>query len=76
MSLLPSNQGNDRIFNNADSFAMAFDQAWKDCGTTNVSSNEQLNEVLSKLKTHPFLMEHPSEAREIAKFRIRLLKLE
>tara|TARA_Y100001968_G_scaffold269976_1_gene260970 strand:+ start:6080 stop:6286 length:207 start_codon:yes stop_codon:yes gene_type:complete len=66
--------------NNADSFAMAFDETWKT--TINNSSTisdldqmEKINLVLSKIKGHPFLENQPAQALEVAKFRLRLLKL-
>tara|TARA_Y100001968_G_scaffold312277_1_gene335280 strand:- start:92 stop:295 length:204 start_codon:yes stop_codon:yes gene_type:complete len=65
--------------NNADSFAMAFDKAWKSCINNSPNStldqNEKINLVLSKIKGHPFLENYPSQALEVAKFRLRLLKL-
>ncbi len=65
--------------NNPDSFAMAFDEAWKTCINNSPSSDldqsEKLNLVLSKIKDHPFLENYPSKALEVAKFRLRLLNL-
>ena len=65
--------------NNADSFAMAFDETWKTCinnsPTSDLDQNEKIKLVLSKIKGHPFLENHPSKALEVAKFRLRLLKL-
>ena len=65
--------------NNADSFAMFFDQAWKKQAQN--KSNEQLDEkeklniALSEINDHPFLKNFPDQAREVARFRIRLLNL-
>ena len=79
MSLISPNQANNMLMNNADSFAMAFDEAWKQ-----EISNRELKEMtqekkidlaLSKITDHPFLSNNPSEARKVARFRIRLLNL-
>ena len=65
--------------NNADSFAMFFDEAWKkqakDKNNTELDQNEKLNIALSEINEHPFLKNFPSQAREVAVFRIRLLNL-
>ena len=79
MTFLSTSQGNERVFNNADSFAMAFDAAWKQLlGTTNgeqKSLEEKLKIVLNELNEHPFLKQFPSQAIEVARFRIKLLNL-
>ena len=76
----PSNQESDRLFNNADSFAMKFDDAWKSHSSNTdhliTSKQEKLEIILSKIKDHPFFQNYPKEAKEIAKFRLRLLNLE
>ncbi len=72
-------QGNDQLFDNADSFAMAFDAAWKHqehlVKKTDLGKDERLREVLKDLKDHPFMKNSPSQANQVAKFRIKLLKL-
>ncbi|WP_413677312.1 hypothetical protein [Prochlorococcus sp. MIT 0916] len=75
MNLEPSN-GNS--YNNADSFAMAFDLAWKDCDLGNnkdIKIDEKIEITLEKIKTHPFLIENPIQSKNIARFRIKLLGL-
>ncbi len=66
-----------RVFNNADSFAMAFDLAWEGCckrgEINNLSTDEKLTFVLKEIKEHPFYISSPSTAIETAKFRIKLL---
>ena len=32
-------------------------------------------DIFNEIKEHPFLQSHPEQAREVAKFRIRLLNL-
>tara|TARA_Y100001968_G_scaffold92399_1_gene83095 strand:- start:802 stop:1005 length:204 start_codon:yes stop_codon:yes gene_type:complete len=65
--------------NNADSFAMAFDQIWnKEVSKLEgdeIDHKGKIDLALSRLRDHPFLVENPSKAREVALFRIRLLKL-
>ena len=61
-----------RLYNNADSFAMSFDEAWK-----NIDSEDSLlkiDKVLELLSDHPFLVSNPENARKIAEFRIFSLK--
>ena len=73
------NQSDERVFNNADSFAMAFDEAWKSLDLPNnsneVTKEKKLDIILKELDDHPFLKTSPSEAIQVAKFRIKLLKL-
>ena len=73
-------QENDRLFNNADSFAMVFDEAWrkalKDQNFTNLPTIERTKFVLNQIQDHPFIKSSPEEAKKVAQFRIRLLKLD
>ena len=69
---------NENSYNNADSFAMAFDAAWKDCRLENnndVSIDEKIKITFEKIKTHPFLVENPIQSKNLALFRIKLLGL-
>ena len=69
---------NGNLYNNADSFAMAFDTAWKDCALENnkdLNIDERIKITFSKIKTHPFLIDNPIESKNIALFRIKLLGL-
>ncbi len=79
MSFSKSNSENGQVFNNADSFAMAFDEAWKDL-MEEKENQEHATEIkmsmaLNLIKDHPFLKSSPSTAKEVAKFRLRLLEL-
>jgi len=68
----------ENSYNNADSFAMAFDAAWKDCDLGNnkdIKIDEKIGIVLAKIKNHPFLISNPIESKNIALFRIKLLGL-
>ena len=67
---------NENMYNNADSFAMAFDAAWNDSDLENNKDHEieeKIEIAFKKIKTHPFLIENPIQAQNIALFRIRLL---
>ena len=72
--------GTDRVFDNADSFAMVFDRTWKQLRSSNkaeLSQEEHLEAVLEAMADdHPFLLiSSPDMARQVAAFRIRLLEL-
>ena len=62
----------DKLYDNADSFAMSFDEAWIniDCEDLQLKI-EQVFELLSE---HPFLVSNPENARKMAAFRIFSLK--
>jgi len=62
----------DKLFNNADSFAMSFDEAWEkiDCEDFRV----KMDRVFEYLSEHPFLISNPKNARKMAEFRIFSLK--
>ena len=72
-------QNGDRYFNNPDSFAMAFDDKWKSSFTrpdkSKTSAESKLKLILNEVKDHPFFKDNPDRAMEIARFRLRLLKL-
>ena len=73
---LESSNGNS--YNNADSFAMSFDAAWKDCDLENdkdIKIEEKIQITFEKIKTHPFLIKNPIQSKKIAFFRIKLLGL-
>ena len=69
---------NENSYNNADSFAMSFDAAWKDCDLENdkeIKIEEKIQITFEKIKTHPFLIKNPTQAKNVALFRIKLLGL-
>ena len=75
MSFEASNQN---LYNNADSFAMAFDEAWKDSTLENnqdLNIEERIQITFEKIKNHPFLIENPKQSKNLALFRIKLLGL-
>ena len=69
---------NENLYNNADSFAMAFDAAWHDCNLGNEKDKkieQKIQMTFEKIETHPFLIKNPIQAKNIALFRIKLLGL-
>ena len=62
----------DKIFDNADSFAMAFDDEWQKNKCEDIKA--KMNKVISLLSDHPFVISNPQNARKIAEFRIFTLK--
>jgi hypothetical protein len=62
----------DKVYNNADSFAISFDKEWKniECEDTRL----KIDKVIELLSDHPFFLSNPENARKIAEFRIFSLK--
>ena len=62
----------DKLYDNADSFAMSFDEEWE-----NIDSDDlqyKIDKVFELLSDHPFLISNPENARKMAEFRIFSLK--
>lgn len=68
-----------QLFNNADSFAQAFDEAWQEHErqqpTHGLDRASKCDLILSQLQEHPFHQSAPEMARQVAEFRLRLLGL-
>ena len=62
----------DKIYDNADSFSMAFDEEWQKVGCDNL--REKIDRVIGNLSGHPFVASNPENAKRIAEFRIFSLK--
>ncbi len=62
----------NRIFNNADSFVMAFDEAWSQVVCDDI--NLKIDKVINELEEHPFVIQNPEIVRDIANFRINSLR--
>tara|TARA_Y100001978_G_C23446863_1_gene315744 strand:- start:277 stop:480 length:204 start_codon:yes stop_codon:yes gene_type:complete len=62
----------ERTFNNADSFAMSFDEEWQkfECNDEIL----KINKVIDLLSDHPFVQSNPETAFKIANFRIKSLR--
>ena len=78
VSFISPDAGTDRVFDNADSFAMVFDRTWKRLKaqlTDQTSGDDFVDQVFEAMADHPFLISSPEMARQVAAFRIRLLDL-
>ena len=62
----------DKLYDNADSFAMSFDEEWEKINCEDLKL--KIDKVLELLSDHPFSVSDPENARKIAKFRIFSLK--
>ena len=62
----------DKTYNNADSFAMSFDEEWQKVNCND--KTQKINKIIEILSSHPFVISNPENARNIAKFRIHSLK--
>ena len=62
----------NKLYDNADSFAMSFDDQWEniDCKDLRL----KIDKVLELLSEHPFLVSNPENARKMAEFRVFSLK--
>ncbi len=61
-----------RTYNNADSFAISFDEEWQKVDCDDVT--QKINKVIEILSDHPFVISNPDNAINIARFRIFSLK--
>ncbi|MEO1003521.1 MAG: hypothetical protein AAFX65_10485 [Cyanobacteria bacterium J06638_7] len=68
-----------RQFNNADSFAQAFDEAWRGLEQQypdhGLDREQKQALILKHLADHPFQRGQPELALQVAAFRLRLLGL-
>ena len=62
----------DKTYNNADSFAISFDEEWQKINCND--KTKKIDKVIEILFDHPFVISNPENARSIAKFRIYSLK--
>ena len=62
----------DKLYDNADSFAMSFDEEWKKIDCDDLKS--KIDKVFEHLSEHPFLVSNPENARKMAEFRIFSLR--
>ena len=62
----------DKTYNNADSFAISFDEEWQKVCCNDIT--QKIDKVIELLSDHPFVKSNPENARNIAKFRIYSLK--
>ncbi len=62
----------DKTYNNADSFAISFDDEWQKVNCNDPA--QKIDKVLENLSDHPFVISNLNNARKIAEFRIYSLK--
>ena len=62
----------DKLYDNADSFAMSFDEEWENIDSDDI--RYKIDKVFELLSEHPFLISDPENARKMAEFRIFSLK--
>ena len=62
----------DKTYNNADSFAISFDEEWQKVICNDIT--QKIDKVIDILSDHPFVISNSDNARNIAKFRIYSLK--
>ena len=62
----------DNFYNNADSFAMSFDEEWQKIHCEDLRL--KIDKVFEILSNHPFLVSNPENARKMAEFRVFSLK--
>ena len=62
----------NKLYDNADSFAMSFDEEWENVDCDDIRL--KIDKVLELLSEHPFLISNPKNARKMVEFRIFSLK--
>ena len=62
----------NKLYNNADSFAISFDEEWEKIVCED--SRLKIDKVFELLSDHPFLVSNPEIAKKMAEFRIFSLK--
>ena len=62
----------DKLYDNADSFAMSFDEEWENIDCEDLQL--KIDKIMELLSEHPFIVSSPENARKMAEFRIFSLK--
>ena len=62
----------DQTYNNADSFAMSFDEEWEKVDCEDLS--KKIDKVIENISDHPFFVSNPENAKSVAQFRIFSLR--
>ena len=62
----------DKLYDNADSFAMSFDEEWENIDCDDIRL--KIDKVFELLSDHPFLISNPENAKKMAEFRIFFIK--
>ena len=61
-----------KLYDNADSFAVSFDEEWENINCEDLRL--KIDKVFEVLSEHPFLVSNPEKAKKLAEFRIFSLK--
>jgi len=61
-----------KLYDNADSFAMSFDEEWENIDCEDIRL--KIEKVFERLSEHPFFISNPDNARKMAEFRVFSLK--
>ena len=68
-----------QLFDNPDSYAMVFDEAWRRLEGTRegaeLTAEAKKQRAMAACADHPFALSNPAMAGQVADFRIRLLGL-
>ena len=62
----------EKLYDNADSFAMSFDEEWKNIDCQDLKM--KIDKVIDILSDHPFVVSNHDKAKKISEFRIFTLK--
>ena len=62
----------EKLYDNADSFAMSFDEEWQKIECLDLKM--KIDKVIELLSDHPFVVSNPDKAKKISEFRIFTLK--
>ena len=62
----------EKRFNNADSFAMSFDDEWEKIECEDI--NLKIKKIIENLSDHPFVISNPEIVINIANFRVNSLR--
>ncbi len=62
----------ETTYDNADSFAISFDDQWPKIKCNDI--RVKIDKVIELLSDHPFVVSNPDKAKQIAEFRIFSLK--
>tara|TARA_A100001388_G_scaffold253543_1_gene216719 strand:+ start:262 stop:465 length:204 start_codon:yes stop_codon:yes gene_type:complete len=62
----------DKLYDNADSFAMSFDEEWQKIQCEDLRL--KIDRIFEILSNHPFLVSNPENARKMVEFRVFSLK--
>ena len=64
----------NKLYDNADSFAISFDEEWRNIDCDDSKLKLKIDKVLEILSEHPFFVSNPENARKMVEFRIFSLK--